>query len=79
MARFHGGISARVTSARRLRPSVNRRQRALLHVVGGRDPGASQILAAALAECGPVARRLGEQRELVEILLDHRRQHSRVR
>src|SRR5216684_6851466 len=47
-----------------------------LHVLLGRDLGAQHVLAAALAERGPAARRLGEQRELVEILLDHRRQRE---
>src|SRR4029077_5385481 len=40
-------------------------------VVGGGDARAGDVLAAALAEGGPAARRFGEQRELVEILLDH--------
>src|SRR5712672_2158088 len=41
-------------------------------VVGGGDAGARNVLAATLAEGGPAACRVGEQRELVEIFLDHR-------
>src|SRR5260370_42508191 len=47
-----------------------------VHVVRGRALGAPHVLAGALAERRPAARRLGEQRELVEILLDHRRQRE---
>jgi len=44
--------------------------------VGGGEAGAGDVLAAALARRGPAARRRGEQRKLVEIVLDHRLQRE---
>jgi hypothetical protein len=45
-------------------------------VVGGGDARAGNILAAAFAEGGPAARRLGEQHEFVEVLVNHRLQRQ---